>query len=245
MKKVTKLAIALLVLFQAARADIPLTLSEVYEDSMLWSAYLTLHESIAVEGGELKQGTRGVLIRLELTPSGVEALLDFGRQGIHKIPAERTDLLSRAEELQLGAVLKQLPNMTGLLYSRLIKVEGDDVRRYTPEDAANLEQFICVRMADSPECWDLLDAELTTLREHGAGDVVEVILFLDVEDMPLSDGEMLSRIQEYEITDVSYLYSFLSIDYMRILWTGLPEFECSIEMLRLDVNGKLLERVER
>lgn len=244
MKKVTKLVIALVVLFQAVYADMPLTLGKVYEDSKLWSAYLTLEESVALEGNKLKQGARAVLIRLELGASGVEALLDFGRQGIHKIPAARTDLLSRAEELQLGAAVKQLPNLTGLLYSRLIKVEGDEARRYTAEDAANLEQFLCIRMSDSPECWDLLDAKLTMLREGGAENVAEIVLFLDVQDAPLSDGEMLSRIQEHEIADVSYLYSFLSADYMRILWTGLPESECSVDILHLDVNGKFLKRVE-
>ena len=85
-------------------ADVELTMDGLYQNSKLWPAYVILEETVPLEAGELRQGARAVLIRLDRKESELVAMLDFGRQGIHMIPIESTNLFAGAKELESGIV---------------------------------------------------------------------------------------------------------------------------------------------
>src|SRR5262245_210951 len=71
------------------------TAANVLQNERFWP----YHAALTKPFSGIQTGTVGVLIRLE---SATLARIDFGRDGIHEVPIESTDVVERARGIQLG-----------------------------------------------------------------------------------------------------------------------------------------------
>ncbi|MFH1498034.1 MAG: hypothetical protein ABII82_09445 [Verrucomicrobiota bacterium] len=76
-------------------------------------------------GNAVPVGLQGVLLWVE--PDG-RACVDFGRDGIQRIPVVQTDLLPQANRIRLGEEVKSAPNLIYSLGPRLIDVAVEPAR---------------------------------------------------------------------------------------------------------------------
>jgi hypothetical protein len=150
------------------------------------------------------------------------------------------DFIERAQRIEQGDLVKRFPNLVELLASRIIQVQGGEAKRLSQDEYAEIERFICIRFEDTDKGWTDVSIWLDEQRE--AIQSPEQIVLLFPFGNTLSDEQMLNRITTHEIPDVSYLYSFLSSSYQRLLWYGLESGDPVSSALEFDSNGKLLER---
>lgn len=103
----------------------PLTLSNLLEHEADWPYQVALARAWKPAGhaGEFGWGvgTLGVLIRMG---EGERLRVDFGRFGIHWVPAEATDVLARANRVRSGELRKTAPNLAVALNHRLLDPRG-------------------------------------------------------------------------------------------------------------------------
>jgi hypothetical protein len=228
----------LIAFFLFVHSLVALSETELTERSELWPTFCYTQESIVVDEAEIEAQTRGVLIRLE--GNGSRALVDFGRQGVHLVSISSLGFIVRAPRIEQGDLVKRFPNLVELLASRIIQVQGGEAKRLSQDEYAEIERFICIRFEDTDKGWTDVSIWLDEQRE--AIQSPEQIVLLFPFGNTLSDEQMLNRITTHEIPDVSYLYSFLSSSYQRLLWYGLESGDPVSSALEFDSNGKLLER---
>jgi hypothetical protein len=96
-----------------------------------WPYQVELREAWPAGGGAppVPAGTLGVLIRVE--PQGV-ARIDFGRDGRHEVPIDKTDLVERADRVRRGELWKPAPNFVHAIGARLVDPESDPPRALEP-----------------------------------------------------------------------------------------------------------------
>lgn len=211
---------------------------ELYDQSEFWPWFTSLTENVQVDGRELKTGERGVLIRL--TDEGESALVDFGRLGIYNIETKSTNIAIETQKLKNGEVTKGQPNLITLLHPRLIKVENSKKRRSLFKDISEIESFMCIRFPNTPEAWEMVSQKIKLIQEEIKARPSELILFPVGPDF-LSDEDMFSRMQEYDILEANYMYDFLAQSYIKILWHDLQITDDSLQIAVFDLDGKLLD----
>lgn len=208
----------------------------LYEKSSLWPPFASLTENFKDGCLEIKQGTRGVLIRL--SDYGRTVLIDFGRKGVHMVNMSSTDVMTEAKKLNTGTNVKHLPNLTTLLHSRLVKIENGKPRHLTTKDLSKIKFFLCIRFENTLEAWKAVSEIINSIEENCDPQFIEYVLF--PEALRLSDPDVVKLIESHDILNANYMYSFLSQNYMDILWHDLPVKDDHIEIAEFDANGKLL-----
>ena len=169
----------------------------------------------------------GVLIRVE--PSGA-ALIDFGRDGRHEVPIERTDLLERANRVRRGELEKLGPNLLFSIGPRLLDSAAETPQPFEYSAAAKHRAFLLVFADPDGEPFEGLAASLAPLRER-AGALTIVF--------PLgrhSDAEVRQELRRIG-WKVPFLYDHLSDAYAGTL---LPEGTSPPAVLLVTGEGRLL-----
>jgi len=121
----------------------PVTASNLMENDRFWPYFAGVAEAWPIEGRDkpLSSGTHGVLVRVE--PSGI-ARIDFGRDGVHEIPIEKTDVVERANRVRRGLERKLAPNFVHSVGPRLITARGESPNALDFAEAFEAEGFVSV-----------------------------------------------------------------------------------------------------
>jgi hypothetical protein len=112
----------------------------------------------------------GVLIRVEASGA---ARIDFGRDGLHTVPLEATDLLARANAVRLGEAEKTAPNLVLDVAPRLLDAGGEMLRPFGVRPALEYPRFLCVFADPSAADFEGLATALAPL--HDRSDVLTVL----------------------------------------------------------------------
>lgn len=111
----------------------------------------------------LPAGTSGVLIRVE--EAGF-ARIDFGRDGLHRVPVAATDLVERANRVRRGELDKMAPNYALAIGSKLVDAAADPPRAFPFRDALVQRAFLSVFADPRGEGFEALAAALEPLRSR-------------------------------------------------------------------------------
>lgn len=90
---------------------------------------------------EFPVGTTGVLIRVE---DDGTARIDFGRDGLYRVPVDATDLAERSDAVRDGRLDKLAPNLVLSIGRGLIDPGSDTPRAYPYQDVVGHDLFLCV-----------------------------------------------------------------------------------------------------
>jgi hypothetical protein len=184
------------------------TAEDLLARERFWPYQVELVEAWAPAGSAaLPAGSTGVLVRVE--PSG-RARIDFGRDGLHEVPAALTDLAWRAERVRRGELEKTAPNFVLAIGPRLLDAGAPALRPFAWERALEGRRFLAV-FADpaAEELRDLAEA-LAPLREQPG---VLTILFPQGEH---ADARVRERLRSLG-WPVPFVYDHLSEPYTRSL----------------------------
>lgn len=90
--------------------------------SEYWPDFVNLTEEISLNGKAIQEGTRVILIRVEKE----KVLLDFGRNGLHRLDFDQTNLIKLAQA-QSQRTLSDLGNLTEILSRSVTMVKAEEV----------------------------------------------------------------------------------------------------------------------
>lgn len=142
-----------------------ITAHNLLASERFWPYRVSLTRAWKPAGGgtTLDAQTVGVLIRVE---DAGGARIDFGRNGLHEVPVDATDLLARANEIRLGKLDKTAPNFVLAIGPRLVDSRSTPIRPLPIDALTGRQRFLAV-FADpaSPEFAELAKA-LGPLRER-------------------------------------------------------------------------------
>jgi hypothetical protein len=111
----------------------------------------------------LPAGTRGVLIRVEAADL---ARIDFGRDGLHAVPVEKTDLLALANRVRTGELAKTAPNLALAIGPRLLDPGAPSARPFDFVRAIGQRGFLAVFADPSSEGFAEMARALAPFRER-------------------------------------------------------------------------------
>jgi hypothetical protein len=171
-----------------------------------------------------------VLIRVE---TSTRARIDFGRDGVHEVPIEQTDLVARADRVRRGELAKAAPNFVWAIGARLLDSAAPVLAPVSLVRVAGDRVFLCVFADPRADDFPALTRELAPLRERRG---VATILFPQGER---PDAEVHERLRSLGWT-VPFVHDHLSESYTRSLLTdGAPS---PVVMLQTDEGRVLLQR---
>lgn len=133
------------------------SLQEVLDDSSLWPFRVNIRRDVFLAANEklpVSGAFPGVVVRVE----GQKVVVDFGREGIHVLPVERTDFHARALK-EVGDAFdeeKDLPNFIRYTTNMFMLRDEDGKVRNIPLDQMDKEkQFLIAyldqRLFEEPE----------------------------------------------------------------------------------------------
>jgi hypothetical protein len=127
--------------------------AELAADSSFWPFRVNLNEEVRAQGGQAGVSglSPGILIRVE----GGLALVDFGREGLHRFPLEATDFREGALAVRRGEGDKDLPNFLRYTANSFARVTADGKRENIPVDEMEdlrhlLIAYVDQRLFDEP-----------------------------------------------------------------------------------------------
>jgi hypothetical protein len=222
---------ALIPEYVAADPDAPaVSGTNLLESERFWpyKVTVTVPGELAGAAERLPAGLDGVLLRVE--EPGDTLLVDFGRDGRHRLPVSATDVVERANRIRRGALHKDAPNLVWAIGPRMIDSEGSEPVAYSLGEANAATRFLVV-VADpfTPEFPDLVDA----LRPLGSHRSFTAVL------LPLGrrpDREVFDRLRELEWRS-AYLFFHVAEAYADTL---LPADLDAPAVLLLSREGRLL-----
>ena len=158
--------------------------------------------------------TRGVLIRVE---ADGRARVDFGRDGLHEVPVDATDLLERANRVRTAELGKTAPNFVLAVGTRLVDTASDPPVAVHFDDVLEKDLFLCV-FADpkAPEFAKIAEALRPLTRRAALG----TVLFPQGGHGDAAVHRAL-RASEWS---ASFVYQHLAIAYTRTLVDGDTPF---------------------
>jgi hypothetical protein len=175
----------------------------------------------------LAPGMPGVLIRVE--ESGV-ARIDFGRDGLHEVPVEATDLVEGANRVRRGELEKLAPNFVLDVGPRLADPSADALRLLGLRAAAAHEAFLCVFADPGAAGFAELAGALAPLRERSG---LLTVLFAQGEHPDERLREQLRALA----WPVPFVLDHLAEPYTRSL---LPERMPPPALLLVSPEGRVL-----
>ncbi|MGH7292565.1 MAG: hypothetical protein ACREJT_15205, partial [Myxococcota bacterium] len=182
----------------------PVTDANLLASDRFWPYQVELLQSARAE---LPGGSVGVLIRVE---DGGMARIDFGRDGLHDVRIDQTDLVLRANRVRSGELEKIAPNFVLALGPRLLDPSTDVLKPLSLGVSSAKPGFLCVFADPSAKSFAALAAALAPLRDR---DGVLTIVFPQAEQ---TDAVMRERLRELD-WDVPFVYDHLSEPYTRTL----------------------------
>lgn len=141
----------------------PVSEANLLASERFWPYHVELTKPAAPGGRALQAGTRGVLIRVE--PLGL-ARIDFGRDGVQRVPVTATDLVAEANRVRLGELDKIAQNFVLAVGPRLVASDGEAPRPLRLEDVMEYGHFLCVFSDLEPKSLAALARALSPLAER-------------------------------------------------------------------------------
>lgn len=157
----------------ASDAESPVTLQELLDDSELWSFNVRVDPDKVAPALRRAASFPAVLLRIE---EG-KALVDFGRDGVHPISIEDTDLLENAGRIKRGEAELDLPNFTRYTTNIFFRLnENDQYRPYPVDQYASNPLYLLVygdpRLVEEPALFEAVDTLFAKTKEKGGMGVV-------------------------------------------------------------------------
>lgn len=201
-------------------------------DSSSWPAFVQPKGKLELPNGKIVESwQRGVLIRLE--DEAPHVLVDFGREGIHRLEISETNLSDAVASIRSGKLTKAGANYLQMLGPpKLFHPKDGKSVPVTMEEAASWKHLLFLYMPDSGLDWNLLES---LLDENGprldAYSVKPILMPLD----PYSDGEIIEPIVERDL-NIALMHHFLCRSFI----DTLQHFPNSRALMVLtDLNGKV------
>lgn len=185
----------------------PVTEETLLASERYWPYQTELVAAWPSGGTSIPPGTSGVLIRVE--PARV-ARIDFGRDGLHEIPIDRTDLVARANRVREGTLEKLAANFALAIGPRLLDARAEPLAPLGFDEVAAARRFLCVFGDPSTKELRALAKQLAPLRER---DGLLTILF---PDGARSDAAVAATLRELA-WPVPFLFQHLAEPYARTL----------------------------
>jgi hypothetical protein len=174
--------------YVAADPDAPaVTRDNLLASERFWPYQVELLRPFAPEAGApLAAGSAGVLVRIE--NQGL-ARIDFGRDGRHRVPIARTDVVARANQVRLGELWKPVPNLVHAIGPRLVASEAGLPRAFDLASALDAPGFLSVFADPGAEEFAGIARALAPLRgRHG---VITVLYPQGAHALPADTTERL------------------------------------------------------
>ena len=210
----------------------PVTERNLLANERFWPYRVALLEPLARDSDAppIPTGRDGVLLRVEA--AGDVLLVDFGRDGRHRIPAARTDIVERANRVRRGEMVKDAPNLVWAIAPRMLDSEPEAPSLYPLERAFEAPGFLAVLADPATEEFEAIARSLAPLRNRSG---VVTVLF-PYGRMP--DQHVHERLKQLE-WPVLYLFFHLAEPYGRTL---LPDGLEPPAVLLLSREGRLLHQ---
>lgn len=211
----------------------------IYESSAYWPprATLTADWTPAGNGRILAKGQGGILIRLEPGPP-VEALIDFGRRGLHRIPIEQTDIAYRVRQLSSGDMNKEFPNwsmMLGRGFSRIAPGSGAlniEVKALLP-----YRHLLIIYLDGNPEAMRRVAEELAADVELYAATKTFPVVFPRENFAASGPSTVIESMQTNGLEEIAFMAPHVSEPYARSIDHKVPGYPA---LVLADVEGKTL-----
>lgn len=172
-------------------------------------------------------GLPGVLLRVEANSS---ALIDFGRDGLHRVPVSDTDLIESAELIRLGLKTKDAPNFTFLIGARLVQSDAEKMQPLKFEQATGKSAYLCLFVSTAEIQIEEITKALGELRVQP--DVMP--LLFPIGETP--DHEIYKRLKAAKCS-WSFVYNHLAESYARGL---IPEGISTPAVMLISNEGRLI-----
>jgi hypothetical protein len=198
-----------------------------------WPYKVELREPFSPGEGKrtIPAGTDAVLVRVE----GREALLDFGRNGIHRLGFEQTDLLLRALARSREPVdFKGLGVFTGVMFNKFFRVENGRARSNREWDFAGKRYLVLLYVEVGSEDGERFVTVVNRHREaadESLDDVEHVLIPYD-----RGEDELLEAVRARAF-EGPVMYHFIAPGYTRSFQHGAGEEPTAVV---IDHNGRIL-----
>ena len=208
------------------------TSDTIYEHSELWPFYVKVDSKAA----ELKVGGAfaGILNRIDADDF---AWIDFGRDGLHRVLLEHTDILEDATQIKKGAVVKELPNFVRSTTNMFVQYRGPSDASLLPSADLQSADFLLVTYC--PESW-LKEASLVEFLTELTGSVRDRNV---LELFVATDVRFYNTIVECELRDINMMLPHMAIAQVKALG-HTPVKGDALTCVLIDANGKVYNRWE-
>lgn len=207
--------------------------SDIAMRSDWWPQYVELTRAVTPEGtdSEFRNGQRGVLIRVE--PSGV--LVDFGRNGIFRIPVAATDLLEQAQ-LVRNAGKPEMGLFSRSIYNKFFQIEEGKARQCRAKDFRGSRYFLLIYTDVGSDTCEGARKAIERFLEEGSDSPDD----LGVLVIP-SDPNESELIDDLKTSGVRWptMYHFLSRSYLNV-FQHHPVGDLTAVLM--DDNGRVLDQ---
>lgn len=222
-----QLILVTLTLCASATVASSLTVKEVAERSSLWPFYISVVEEIPSIPAAARKFP-GVLLRIE----DDQALIDFGRDGVHRVDLAATDILEASARLQSGEVDPDLANFTRYTTNIFFAKNVNDVFAPIPVDKfADTERYLMIyapaRIVEDEPLFEAIDTLLAASDATGNASVV------------LGLGPGFYKAAASKRIDWTMVQPHSSIAYREAL---RHEPEVDLTIVLIDAYGKVLYR---
>lgn len=204
----------------------------LFSEPATWPYHVSLAEPFAHEGGTLKAGQRGVLIRME---TAGELIIDFGRQGVARVPTALTDILQQSRRIAAGEERKEHPNYVLQIGPRLVVSHGGVMGNHDITRMRDRAAILTVLCGDGEA---VLAAIAEALADSAAlleeGKVFPLIIPVGVGD----DRAFAEKLDTAGIT-CPFVYSHLAAFYTNSLQHDTSRLPL---LVLTDLDGKVLAK---
>lgn len=206
--------------------------SDLLSQSEAWPYRIELRQD--VETMHLKEGQIGVLVRAyEKSEGQVKLLVDFGRNGMHSVSPDWTDIQERIFQIQTGGMAKDMPNYVQLLANKFVLLRPEDNYKLKLEEFEDYEGFAFLYPTSARGMHALLD-----LAKHD--DSLHQSIILVLPDFDMDPEQMRREIREYHL-EAGYLFPHLLNPYRKTLSHDVDGADV---LIVTDKDGRIL-RCER
>jgi len=229
-----KLALIFILSFNLMAAEGSALADPILTNSGFWPYRVSLVEPYESALGSLRSGVTGVLIRVETDDNGeAQLVVDFGRNGLCRLPTDLTDIETQIEQIESGVIVKSLPNYVQMLANKFALLLPDLNYKLKLEEFEDYDGFVFV-YAHALESVETLLDQVSLI----PGNEKYIPLVLPQSDL---DGEVLRQtIREHPIT-AGVLFTHLVGPYQQTLAHDVGSGDVIVVT---DMDGRILERKE-
>jgi len=212
-----------------------LTGEELVLNSDWWPPFVSLAADFSVSGDrdiEIPAGTRGVMVRVEAD----EVILDFGRNGVHRVPIEQTDLVVQAAERKAQGTLDSAL-FADAMFNKFFLLKDGEAAQCSRADFGDSRYFLILYTRLASDRGDAVREAVEGLMsssEVGSKDLSVVLVTFDESERELLDAAKAKQIHW------PIMFHFLNRAYLNTLHHGASG---DPTLALIDRNGRLLARL--